>query len=85
MCLQVSVHLPLRGASSYNLPSHWAVCLAIRCKTSSCSLEENAIRWLNNSMVSPEVETSSSLESQLCQVMASWGTQVKGCLAKADT
>jgi hypothetical protein len=26
-----------------------------------------------------------SLESQLCQMMLCWGTQVKGCLAKADT
>ena len=32
-----------------------------------------------------EVETSASLESQLCQMMFCWGTQVKRCFAKADT
>ena len=26
-----------------------------------------------------------SLESQLCQTMFCWGTQVKGCFVKADT
>ena len=26
-----------------------------------------------------------SLERQLCKVIFCWGTQVKGCLAKADT
>ena len=26
-----------------------------------------------------------SLKSQLCQMMFCWGTQVTGCLAKADT
>ena len=30
------------------------------------------------------VETLVSLENQLCQMMFCWGTQVKGCLAKAD-
>ena len=31
-----------------------------------------------------EVETSSSLESQLCQMMFCWDTQVKRCFAVAD-
>ena len=32
-----------------------------------------------------EVETPSSLESYLCQMMFCWGTPVKGCLAKVNT
>lgn len=32
-----------------------------------------------------EVETSSSLDSYLCQVMFSWGTEMKVCVGKAKT